>query len=97
MEKALHSGGPPSLSKKRCRDELSRLTEQDQQLLRQENEQLRAEVLRGREDLLRCRETVTVASEIVPPALRLPSDRTWEINLLPHARRCDSWTPPSCR
>lgn len=64
LEKALHSGSLTSQSKKRCRDEVSRLAEQDQQLLRQENERLQAEVLRGREDLLQCRETVTVASKM---------------------------------
>lgn len=83
LEKVLHSGGLPSLSKKRYRDELSRLAEQDQQLLRQENEQLRAEVLRGREDLLQCRETVTVASKMSHRRSTLPSNWTWNLFLTP--------------
>lgn len=60
----MHSSGLLSQSKKRYRDEVSRLLEQDQQLLRQENERLQAEVRRGREDLLQSRETVTVASKM---------------------------------
>nr|XP_046269232.1 ninein isoform X3 [Scatophagus argus] len=58
LEMALHSSGLHNQSKKRYRDEMSRLTEQDQQLLRQENERLQAEVRNIKEDLVLSREKV---------------------------------------
>lgn len=64
----MYSGGLLSQGKKRHRDELSRLAEQDQQLLRQENERLQAEVRRAREDLLQSRETVPRRFKAVPSA-----------------------------
>lgn len=54
----MYSGGLLSQGKKRHREEMSRLAEQDQQLLRQDNERLQTEVRRAREDLLQSRETV---------------------------------------
>lgn len=76
LEKALYSGGLLSQGKKRHRDEMSRLVEQDQQLLRQENERLQMEVRRAREDLLQSRETVTCRFKVVPSAPRFVS-LTW--------------------
>ncbi len=58
LEIALHSGGLQSPSKKRYRDEMSRLMEQDQQLLRQENERLQAEMRSIKGDLMQSREKV---------------------------------------
>lgn len=55
---ALHSSGLLNQSKKRYRDEMSRLMEQDQQLLRQENGRLQAEVRDVRDDLVQSREKV---------------------------------------
>lgn len=55
---ALHSSGLLNQSKKRYRDEMSRLMEQDQHLLRQENERLQAEVGNIKEDLMQSREKV---------------------------------------
>lgn len=57
---ALHSSGLLNQSKKRYREEMSRLMEQDQQLLRQENGRLQAEVRDVRDDLLQSREKVIV-------------------------------------
>lgn len=56
---ALHSSGLQSQSKKRYRDEMSRLMEQDQQLLSQENERLQAEMLSIKGDLMQSREKVS--------------------------------------
>uniref|UniRef100_A0A8P4KN72 Ninein (GSK3B interacting protein) n=2 Tax=Dicentrarchus labrax TaxID=13489 RepID=A0A8P4KN72_DICLA len=58
LEMALHSSGLQSQSKKRYRDEMSRLMEQDQQLLRQENERLQAEMRNIKADLVQSREKV---------------------------------------
>ncbi|KAM9341421.1 uncharacterized protein nin [Symphorus nematophorus] len=58
LEMALHSSGLQNQSKKRYRDEMSRLMEQDQQLLRQENERLQAEVHNIKGDLIQSREKV---------------------------------------
>ncbi|XP_035529363.1 ninein isoform X2 [Morone saxatilis] len=58
LEMALHSSGLQSQSKKRYRDEMSRLMEQDQQLLRQENERLQAEMRNMKADLVQSREKV---------------------------------------
>uniref|UniRef100_A0A4W6FNW1 Ninein (GSK3B interacting protein) n=1 Tax=Lates calcarifer TaxID=8187 RepID=A0A4W6FNW1_LATCA len=64
---ALHSSGLQNQSKKKYRDEMSRLMEQEQQLLRQENERLQAEMRNIKGDLVQSREKVrqldaTVAS-----------------------------------
>lgn len=61
---ALHSSGLLNQSKKRYRDEMSRLMEQDQQLLRQENGRLQAEVCDVRDDLMQSREKVAVVHRI---------------------------------
>ncbi|XP_027130775.1 ninein isoform X1 [Larimichthys crocea] len=58
LEMALHSSGLQNQSKKRYRDEMSRLMEQDQQLLSQENERLQAEMLSIKGDLVQSREKV---------------------------------------
>lgn len=58
LERALHSSGLLNQSKKRYRDELSRLMEQDQQLLRQENERLQTQVQNIHQDLLQSKEKV---------------------------------------
>ncbi|XP_073338852.1 ninein isoform X1 [Pagrus major] len=58
LERALHSSGLQSKTKKRYRDEMSRLMEQDHQLLRQENERLQAEVHDVKDDLVQSREKV---------------------------------------
>lgn len=58
LERALHSSGLLNHSKKRYRDEMSRLMEQDQQLLRQENERLQAQVQNIHQDLLQSKEKV---------------------------------------
>ena len=58
LERALHSSGLQSKTKKRYRDEMSRLMEQDHQLLRQENERLQAEVRNVKDDLVQSREKV---------------------------------------
>lgn len=58
LERALHSSGLLNQSKKRYRDEMSRLMEQDQQLLRQENERLQAQVQNIHQDLLQSKEKV---------------------------------------
>lgn len=58
LERALHSSGVLNQSKKRYRDELSRLMEQDQQLLRQENERLQTQVQSIHQDLLQSKEKV---------------------------------------
>lgn len=58
LERALHSSGLLNQSKKRYRDELSRLMEQDQQLLRQENERLQTQVHSIHQDLLQSKEKV---------------------------------------
>ncbi|XP_041810301.1 ninein isoform X2 [Chelmon rostratus] len=60
LEMALHSSGLQNQGqgKKRYRDEMSRLMEQDQQLLRQENERLQAEVSSINRDLVQSREKV---------------------------------------
>lgn len=57
LELALHSSGL-NQRKKRYRDEMSGLMEQDQQLLRQENERLQAELHSIKEDLVKSREKV---------------------------------------
>ncbi|XP_018537234.1 LOW QUALITY PROTEIN: ninein [Lates calcarifer] len=67
LEMALHSSGLQNQSKKKYRDEMSRLMEQEQQLLRQENERLQAEMRNIKGDLVQSREKVrqldaTVAS-----------------------------------
>lgn len=54
----MHSSGLLNQSKKRYRDELSRLMEQDQQLLRQENERLQTQVQNVHQDLLQSKEKV---------------------------------------
>uniref|UniRef100_A0A671WEE2 Ninein n=1 Tax=Sparus aurata TaxID=8175 RepID=A0A671WEE2_SPAAU len=56
--RALHSSGLQSKTKKRYRDEMSRLMEQDHQMLRQENERLQAEVRNVKDDLVQSREKV---------------------------------------
>ncbi|KAM4543125.1 uncharacterized protein nin isoform 2-T2 [Odontesthes bonariensis] len=58
LEMALHSSGLQNQSKKRYREEMSRLMEQEQQLLRQENERLQAEVHSTKSDLFQSREKV---------------------------------------
>ncbi|XP_030299470.1 ninein isoform X5 [Sparus aurata] len=58
LERALHSSGLQSKTKKRYRDEMSRLMEQDHQMLRQENERLQAEVRNVKDDLVQSREKV---------------------------------------
>ncbi|XP_070835085.1 ninein isoform X1 [Chaetodon trifascialis] len=60
LEMALHSSGLQNQSqgKKRYRDEMSRLMEQDQQRLRQENDQLQAELSNIKGDLMQSREKV---------------------------------------
>ncbi|KAG7511418.1 ninein isoform X1 [Solea senegalensis] len=58
LEMALHSSGLQNQSKKRLKDELSRLMEQEQVLLRQENEQLQAEMRTIKGDLVQSREKV---------------------------------------
>lgn len=58
LERALHSSGLLNQSKKRYRDDMSRLMEQDQQLLRQENERLQAQVQNIHQDLLQSKEKV---------------------------------------
>lgn len=58
LERALHSSGVLNQSKKRYRDELSRLMEQDQHLLRQENERLQTQVQSIHQDLLQSKEKV---------------------------------------
>ncbi|XP_072222141.1 uncharacterized protein [Leuresthes tenuis] len=58
LEMALHSSGLQNQSKKRYREEMSRLMEQEQQLLRQENERLQAEVHNTKSDLFQSREKV---------------------------------------
>lgn len=78
-----------SQSKKRHREEMSRLVEQDQQLLRQENERLQTEVRRSREDLLQSREMVSASSQDATPAL-FPSDRTWNLFQHPKVRQLDA-------
>lgn len=90
----MHSSGLLSQSKKRYRDEMSRLMEQDQQLLRQENERLQAEVRRGREDLLQSREMVPVASKM---SHRRSASRLTGLGIFSYPHRCGSWMPPSCR
>lgn len=58
LEMALHSSGLHNLSKRRYREELSRLMEQDQQLLKQENERLQGEVRDLKQDLVQSLEKV---------------------------------------
>ncbi|XP_058470511.1 ninein isoform X5 [Solea solea] len=58
LEMALHSSGLQNQSKKRLKDELSRLMEQEQLLLRQENERFQAEVRTIKGDLVQSREKV---------------------------------------
>ncbi|KAM7403517.1 hypothetical protein PAMA_004125 [Pampus argenteus] len=58
LEMALHSSGLQNQSKRRYRDEMSRLKEQEQHLLRQENERLQAEVHHIKGDLVHSREKV---------------------------------------
>ncbi|XP_056151926.1 ninein isoform X2 [Lampris incognitus] len=58
LEVALHSSGLQSQHKKLCRDEVSRVLEQEQQLLRQENERLQVEVHNTKGDLVHSREKV---------------------------------------
>lgn len=59
LEMALHSSGLQNQSKKKYRDEMSRLMEQEQQLLRQENERLQAEMRNIKGDLVQSREKVS--------------------------------------
>ncbi|XP_047193512.1 ninein isoform X2 [Scophthalmus maximus] len=58
LERALHSSGLQSQSKKLYRGEMSRLMDQEQQLLRQENERLQAEVRSLKGDLVQSGEKV---------------------------------------
>ncbi|XP_043998452.1 ninein [Gambusia affinis] len=58
LEMALHSGGLQSQSRKLNREDLSWVTEQEQQLLRQENEKLKAEVHSIGSDLVQSREKI---------------------------------------
>uniref|UniRef100_A0A3B3UE00 Ninein (GSK3B interacting protein) n=1 Tax=Poecilia latipinna TaxID=48699 RepID=A0A3B3UE00_9TELE len=58
LERALHSGGLQSQSRKPNREDLSWLMEQEQQLLRQENEKLKAEVHSISSDLVQSRERI---------------------------------------
>ncbi|XP_029685020.1 ninein isoform X1 [Takifugu rubripes] len=78
LEKALYSGGLLSQGKKRHRDEVFRLVEQDQQLLRQENERLQMEVRRAREDLLQSRETVRQLDATVLSLSQSPAAKALE-------------------
>uniref|UniRef100_A0A8D3AL30 Ninein n=1 Tax=Scophthalmus maximus TaxID=52904 RepID=A0A8D3AL30_SCOMX len=59
LERALHSSGLQSQSKKLYRGEMSRLMDQEQQLLRQENERLQAEVRSLKGDLVQSGEKVS--------------------------------------
>ncbi|AWP16129.1 putative ninein [Scophthalmus maximus] len=58
LERALHSSGLQSQSKKLYRGDMSRLMDQEQQLLRQENERLQAEVRSLKGDLVQSGEKV---------------------------------------
>ncbi|XP_072314424.1 uncharacterized protein nin [Eucyclogobius newberryi] len=67
LERALHSTGLQSHSKKQLREELARLMEQDQKLLKQENEKLQGEAVSAKAELRQARDKVrqldsTVAS-----------------------------------
>ncbi|CAL9686628.1 unnamed protein product [Knipowitschia caucasica] len=56
LERALHSTGLQSHSKKLLREELSRLMEQEQKLLKQENDKLQTEVLNAKAELRQARD-----------------------------------------
>lgn len=58
LERALHSTGVQSHSKKLLREELTRLMEQEQKLMKQENDKLQAEVLSVKADLRQTRDKV---------------------------------------
>lgn len=65
----MHSTGLLSQRKKRYRDEMSRLMEQEHQLLKQENERLQAEMLNIKDDLVHSREKVIEILKSAPVLL----------------------------